>query len=245
MGSFGPFDEATSTSGDFLFVWDDAYPALALSEFGRDYQHTSGVVRSPGFEFRVPGDTLVYIPVDGVVERLRFQPTSDYLPVVTRDGDDWEVGFRPTVDGEWGVEIDHVVSLDCPRPRSTDEVCELPLRVDGEVLMVGSSVRAGQVLGYVGNVSDWGGTGLDGRTELGVTEYPGHPLAVQHCPVLLLADGVRDTVVTAIGTFLDDFEAWAGDDSVYDQGSMVVPGCLYSRGEFDVRDRDIPGEWIR
>ena len=252
LSAFGPYDPPTQTSGDMEFnhayfvEQEDSFPPII--SFGQAGIHVSDALYAPEdrngyFEIRVPSDTLLYAPVDGVVKHVFWHDSEGRH----RDWDDWAIIFKPLSDPRpptgndmspeprtWLVEIDHVVSLDCPRPRVWPDVCKLPLVLDGQELTVGSTVRAGQILGYAGNLSDLEETGINGRFEIGISQTT-HIGGINYgyCPMLFLADNVRSSFDSAIEGYMDAYETWVDDSDVYDEDDMVAPLCQYAWAEYD------------
>lgn len=85
-----------------------------------------------------------------------------------------------------------------------------------EVLVsVGESVTAGQLLGKPGV---WDET--LGRTELMVVKNQTY-----YCPFNLFAPALKSEYEAKVTELMSDWETFKGDDTIYDQAAMVVPGC--------------------
>ena len=136
--NWGPYEPTTGVSGDFEFKSE--LQLVFFDEFGRVHSAgTPGAYDNPTFEYKVPRDTLVYSPINGVIDFFQFQPTSSYVQ------DDWELMIKPARNSDWAVVIDHVVSLSCDR--TSRAVCQNPLTVNGEEIYSGMQVKAGDVIG--------------------------------------------------------------------------------------------------
>ena len=145
IANWGPYDSSTGISGDFEFKSE--LQLVFFDEFGRVHSAgTPGAYDNPTFEYKVPRDTLVYIPIDGIIDFFQWQPTTSYKQ------DDWELMIKPSRSSDWAVVIDHVVSLSCDR--SSREVCDNPLTINGAEIYSGMQISAGDLLGYVGNYED-------------------------------------------------------------------------------------------
>ena len=154
---------------------------------------------------------------------LEWQPSAAYTQ------DDWEIIIAPSQGSQWGINLDHVVSIDCDRSGNTPVLCELPLTINGELVTLGTEIEAGQVLGYVGNWSSDNNTGINGRTELTVFKYfDDYSGVTNYCPTMYLDESVESVIKASIQELMDSYEAWSGDSSSYNQDQMVSPGCRYS-----------------
>lgn len=86
----------------------------------------------------------------------------------------------------------------------------------------GDTVKAGQV---IAEVSDYDSRNLDGLglVEMGVL-LPGNP--PQHaCTFDYLDSSVKNEISSQITQLMTDWESYMGDQNIYDQASMPVPGC--------------------
>ena len=222
--NWGPYDSSTGISGDFEFRSD--LEAIFFYEYGRlNAIGTPDEYENPTFEYQVPRDTFVYMPIDGVVSRIRWQPTSGYKQ------DDWEIFIKPSMESDWMIIIDHVVSIDCDR--SSTKVCDLPLTINGVEITTGTEVKAGDLFGYVGNREYNSGGNVFGRTEITVGKYikDGNQVVgtISYCPMRYLDPSVKQNLELSINNIMASYETWLGDSSFYDESNMVAPGCIYSQ----------------
>ena len=216
--NFGPYSRSEGTSGDFRF--DRRFDGTVFDEFGRLHNvGQSNEYANPTFEYKLPADTQIVAPINGVIDLIAWQPTTSYKQ------DDWEVMIKPSRGSSWTVVIDHIVSIDCDR--SSQTICDLPLTIDGQELQPGMAVQAGQVIGYVGNWDDQSGSKIMGRTELTIGEHKDDGFYNQ-CPTMMLAEDVQQALKIGVSSFMTDYESWSGDSGAYAQDKMVAPGCLYS-----------------
>ena len=222
--NWGPYDSSTGISGDFEFRSD--LEAIFFYEYGRlNAIGTPDEYENPTFEYQVPRDTFVYMPIDGVVSRTRWQPTSGYKQ------DDWEIFIKPSMESDWMIIIDHVVSIDCDR--SSTKVCDLPLTINGVEITTGTEVKAGDLFGYVGNREDNSGGNVFGRTEITIGKYieDGNQVVgtISYCPMNYLDPSVKQSLESSVNNIMASYETWLGDSSFYDESNMVAPGCIYSQ----------------
>ena len=221
--NWGPYEPTTGVSGDFEFKSE--LQLVFFDEFGRVHSAgTPGAYDNPTFEYKVPRDTLVYIPINGVIDFFQFQPTSSYVQ------DDWELMIKPARNSDWAVVIDHVVSLSCDR--TSRAVCQNPLTVNGEEIYSGMQVKAGDVIGYVGNYEDGEGGSVFGRTEISIGKYVRVGNQQQDfnnfCPTNYLHPSVKDSIQNSVNQIMASYESWSGNSNFYDESNMVAPGCWYS-----------------
>ena len=222
--NWGTYDSSTGVSGDFEFRSD--IEAIFFNEYGRLYAvGTPDESANPTFEYKVPRDTFVYIPIDGVVSRINWQPTSGYKQ------DDWEIFIKPSMQSDWMIIIDHVVSINCDR--SSTKICDLPLTINGVEVTTGMEVKAGDLFGYVGNSEDNSGGNVFGRTEITIGKYikDGNQVVgtISYCPMSYLDPSVKQNLESSINNIMASYEAWLGDLYFYDESNMVAPGCVYSQ----------------
>jgi hypothetical protein len=217
--NLGPYDSGNSTFGDIKY--DERFNDAIFHEFGKVYRNHQGSKNyNPTFEFRVPANTLVISPISGIVSWFEWQPSQD----------DWEIHIKPTRDSEWIFGIDHVVSIDCERSANPVTVCNSPLKINGKIAVEGMSISTGDVIGYVGNWSDYDNIGINGRTELTVFKYLGaygSDGVMNYCPTLYLSKEVENTLKSTISELMDSYEKWSTKISTYEQEKMIAPGCLY------------------
>ena len=223
--NLGPYNDANRTFGDLLF--DTGLTLPIFIEFGATIDRgQSNKFDNPNFEFRGPADTLVISPIDGVVTQSDWQPSAGYVQ------DDWEVIISPTMRSSWGVSIDHVVSIDCDRKGYIPAYCDKPLQIDGVNLEVGTEVKIGDVIGYIGSWME-NGTKINGRTEITLFQYIENYDtksidSVSYCPTLNIAEPVESSLKDAVANLMEKYEMVHGRDSAYDESRMVAPGCIYS-----------------
>ena len=234
--NLGPWDQAKETFGDLKF--DSRFGTTIFDDFGMLHNPgQSNEYDNPTFEFKAPADSIVISPVSGVVTRLVWQPSSGYKQ------DDWEIIISPSRSSNWGVLIDHLVSIDCDRTGTTPVDCELPLTVNGQVISEGTTIEANDVIGYVGNWEDTTNSGINGRTELTLFKYYSDKSGVtNYCPTMYLDESVESLFKTKIQELMSNYDTWPGNNASrnqdqkvfsYNQGEMVSPGCKYSAIEED------------
>jgi len=215
--NLGPYDSTSSAFGDLKY--DSSFGIPVFNEFGMSRIDGQGNTHyNPTFEFKAPADTLVIAPIRGAITYFEWQASAN----------DWEIHIKPYIGSELILGIDHVVSIDCDRVTTPVVVCDSPLKINGNVLFDGMSIDTGDVIGYVGHLSGYENTEINGRTELTVFKYlDGFSGTMNYCPTLYLDEAVESTLTDAIVRLMQSYEDWSGSPSVYDQKRMTSPGCLY------------------
>ena len=215
--NLGPYDSKVSKFGDIKF--DARFSHLVFSEFGRMHiKGQSGEYHNPTFEFKAPSDTKIISPIKGVISFIDWQSSES----------DWEIHIKPTLESDWTVGIDHIVSIDCERPALPGKICDKQLTINGEAIRKGMIVNENDVLGYVGNWSDYENIGINGRTELMVFKYlDGYKGVMNYCPTLHLDEKMKNGLLSTISELMKSYEQWIEKDSIYNQSTMIAPGCIY------------------
>jgi hypothetical protein len=218
----GPWNPTNTSFGPLRY--DKRLQYTVFDDFG--YIHNKGQSNqydNPNFEFKAPADAILLAPIDGVVTMLEWQPSASYVQ------DDWEIIIATSSHSKWGINIDHITSIDCDRTGHSPVFCNSGLTIDGINIEVGTSVEAGQILGYVGNWATDGGSGINGRTELTVFKYyDDYSGVTNYCPTDFLDASVQDALRATIQELMISYETWDGDESIYNEKEMVSPGCRYS-----------------
>ena len=99
---------------------------------------------------------------------------------------------------------------------------------NGEAIRKGMIVNENDVLGYVGNWSDYENIGINGRTELMVFKYlDGFKGVMNYCPTLHLDEKMKNGLLSTISELMKSYEQWIEKDSIYNQSTMIAPGCIY------------------
>ena len=150
----GPYDSTSSTFGDLKY--DSRFGIPVFNEFGMSRIDGQGnTLYNPTFEFKAPADTLVIAPIRGAITYFEWQASEN----------DWEIHIKPSMGSDLIFGIDHVVSIDCDRVTTPVVVCDSPLKINGNVLFDGMSIGTGDVIGYVGHLSGYENTEINGKTE--------------------------------------------------------------------------------
>ncbi len=156
---------------------------------------------NPQPTYLAPMGTKVRSAVDGVVDRIADVWSTPTLGDVS-------VMVKP--DGLAGrcymvVEFEHVVK---------------------PAVRMGDRVTAGQVIAEVGPLNSQGSQGL-GLVEFGILTVAGDGRPLHVCPYAYFDPAVRGAQLAILGRLLADWETFAGDASLYNDGAWAggVTGC--------------------
>lgn len=199
-----PYDAASGRAGDASFVRPLLFNRV-FTEFGfvipAASTSTGNDKANPQPTYLAPMGTKVRSAVDGVVDRIADLWSTPTLGDVS-------VMVKP--DGLAGrcymvVEFEHVVN---------------------PVVRAGDRVTVGQVLAEVGPLNSQGSRGL-GLVEFGILTGSGDGRPLHVCPYAYFDPAVRGTQLAILGRFLADWEAYAGDTTLYNEAAWVsgVTGC--------------------
>lgn len=114
------------------------------------------------------------------------------------DSDDYELYIKTNALSLYSVSIDHITDLS---------------------VSVGQFVRAGDLLGKPGT---WHQEGV-GRVELDIFSGSG----THHAPFAFFDSALKDDYEDEVWDFMEDWEDFKGDDSLYNEDDMLYAGCLY------------------
>jgi len=227
--NLGPDNPSNQSFGDLKY--DTRFNGSVFNEFGLSRIDGQGNQRyNPTFEFKAPANTVLVSPITGKISYIEWQASAN----------DWEIHIRSNNESDWRIGIDHLLSLDCNRTDIPQNLCDLPLEINGNIIFEGMYVEAGDLIGYIGTWSDYENIGINGRTELTVFKYiNGYDGVINYCPVEFLSMEVRDINESIISELMKSFEKWSTDDSIFDEKNMVAPGCLYQtikeiNGNFEI-----------
>ncbi len=94
------------------------------------------------------------------------------------------------------------------------------------VVRAGDRVTAGQVIAEVGPLNSQGSKGL-GIVEFGILTGSGNGRPLHVCPYAYFDPTVRVAQLAALARYLADWETYAGDPSLYNEGAWTggVIGC--------------------
>ena len=113
------------------------------------------------------------------------------------DNSDYSVGVTPTDASSWLISYDHVLDV---------------------AVAEGAAVSSGDVIGKIGT---WYG-GI-GRTEIQIFKESN---GLSYCPFTYFDSSLTDEYQNKILQLMNDWEDYMDDDTIFDEDSMVLPGCL-------------------
>lgn len=178
--------------------------------------YNGGTGRAGSFLFELSEDK-VFLEFGAVVDESKVLPTFEYRVVAgssvyaAADAYILSVVYQAvTADYEIStaldmIEFDYVVSYD---------------HIKNPTVSMGDWVTAGTVLGTAGT---WSAT--LGRTELMVIGDFTPTGNTAFCPFSFFDPSLKITYMNKVTQHMSDWEAFKSDTGIYDQGSMVAPGC--------------------
>lgn len=220
---FGPFNSEKNTYGPIVFKGN--LPGLIFDEFGRKDLHNPYTASlNTSFKFRAPLETILIAPISGSITYMEWQPNKDH------SSGDWEIHISADTFSPWTVIIDHLVSLECERSSNKALPCESNLSILGSPVDIGVKIEAGQPIGYIGEWLYDNDGPTYGHTELSILRYSeDRNSASVYCPIPYIQPDKQEYYVDAVADLMKFYEQWAGDESVYLEGQMPYPGCLYEK----------------
>lgn len=181
--TIAPYNAATGRAGDFHFLSKQG--ALFL-EFGAYVSSAPDAKPLPTFEYRLWKNASVFAMAPGKVIRFVYQEQSK----------DYEILVRSTVDEDWAVGYDHLLS---PRVK------------------MGDVIAVGDTLGKAGTWNDnWS------RTEIMINN---DATGLSYCPFACFTPDSVAVYEARLSRLMADWEAFCKNYSVWDEKKMVQPGC--------------------
>ena len=117
---------------------------------------------------------------------------------------DYAIHIQPKTNSKWVLEHDHVSN-----PK----------------VSVGSNVKAGDIIGKVGNLG-----GSLGRTEIMLWDSSGYR-PMTYCPLRYFDQQLLEQFKQKISKHMQDWEGFKGNSSLYNEEKHILPGCAYEKLE--------------
>jgi len=187
---------------------------INLSVIFADYD--AGTGKAGDFDFLATGtiDAIPFYVFGSPLPSGNLNPTFEYLvnedaailsPITGTVSEidyrsehlDYSITIIPSDATDWIVALDHVLNVS---------------------ITVGDIVPAGQQIGTAGT---WFG-GL-GRTELQVINNVN---GLSYCPFAVFDSNLKITFQQKVTNLMNQWETYINNPDIYDQDSMVYPGCL-------------------
>ncbi len=197
--TFAAHSPDDKSAGDFQF--SDREEKVFL-EFGATVIGPDGPKQLPTFEYLVPDNITVLVPMDGIVDRVELNSDVDRYGIRVDRVNDYFIWFKPTATSPWRVEVDHVSNV---------------------TVSPGETVTAGSPLG---NPGVWNGVTGTGRVELMI--FFGEGTTEEFvCPFNVFDTELEMEFREKIAQHMMDWETFKGEANLYDEAAMFVPGCLF------------------
>ncbi len=191
----GYYDEATGKAGDIVFTKDN------ISQYGNliflNYGETEKVNSAQAKEALNPQPTFI-VPVG---TKVRSLVDGEVVRVEKLYSGDYTVQVASRAESDWIYETEHVVNT---------------------VVKVGDKVTAGQVVAEASTYNTRHHPGF-ALYEIGILHGGNPPEHV--CLFNYLDDSIKDTTFKKLKAFYASWETYMGDDTLYDESRMAVPGC--------------------
>jgi biotin carboxyl carrier protein len=191
----GYYDTATNRAGDVVFTKE------GIEQYGNLIFTNYGEV-SKANSAR-PTDTLNPQPTFIIPLGTKIHSLVDGVVVRIENlySNDQTIMVASSAESNWIYETEHVIN---------------------PVVKVGDQVKAGQVIAEASTHDSQYHPGF-GLYEIGILKGGNPPEHV--CLFNYLDDSIKEDTFAKLRAFYTSWEAYIGDDTLYDESKMVVPGC--------------------
>lgn len=191
----GYYDEATGKAGDLMFTKDN------IKEYGNliflNYAEVEKANSAQKEEALNPQPTFI-VPVGTKIHSL---VDGEVVNVVKLYSGDYSVHVASRAESDWIYETEHVENV---------------------VVKVGDKVKAGQVVAEASTYNTHHHPGF-ALVEIGILHGGNPPEHV--CLFNYLDDSIKDSTFKKLKAFYKSWETYMGDEKLYDESKMTVPGC--------------------
>lgn len=193
--NLGIYDTATGRAGDLVFTKNKLQFNVLFTEYGFTIPAN---MSASGQDKRNPQPTFL-LPMGTKVYAL---VDGVVINVPKLYSDDYSILVASDGNSRWRYETEHVTN---------------PL------VMVGDTVKAGQIIAEVSPHNKEGNAGY-GLVEIGILKGGNPPQHV--CPFAYLDPSIKDEVGEKLLAFYKAWEEYRGDINLHDETMQQVPGCL-------------------
>ena len=191
----GYYDPATNRAGDFAFTKNN------ISQYGNllfmNYGEPEQASDDGPGGMPSPQSSLV-VPLGTKVKSL---VDGVVVKVVKLYSNDYSIHVASNPESTWVYETEHVIN---------------------PAVTVGDKVKAGQVIAEPSDYNTRHHPGF-ALVEIGILHTGNPPEHV--CPYNYLDDSIKDETFKKLKAFYKSWESYMGNDALYDEAKMVVPGC--------------------
>ena len=194
----GYYDATTNKAGDVVFTKE------GIEQYGNlIFTNFGELIKANSAR---PTDTLSPQPTFIIPLGTKIRSMVDGVVVRIEDlySNDQTVMIASSAESNWIYETEHVIN---------------------PVVKVGDRVKAGQVIAEASTHDSQYHPGF-GLYEIGILKGGNPPEHV--CLFNYLDDSVKEDIFAKLRAFYVSWEAYIGDDTLYDESKMVVPGCYTS-----------------
>lgn len=191
----GYYDETTGKAGDILFTKDN------IEAYGNlmflNYAELEKINSAQAEEALNPQPTFI-VPLG---TKVRSLVDGEVVGVTKLYSGDYSVQVASRAESDWIYETEHVIN---------------------SIVKVGDKVTAGQAIAEPSDYNSHHHPGF-GLVEIGILKGGNPPEHV--CLFNYLDDSIKEDVFAKLKAFYKSWETYMGDDTLYDESRMVVPGC--------------------
>lgn len=191
----GYYDEATGKAGDVVFTKDN------IEAYGNliflNYAEVEQANSAQPEAAINPQPTFI-VPVG---TKIRSLVDGEVVRIEKLYSDDYTVQVASRAESDWIYETEHVVN---------------------PVVKVGDKVTAGQVVAEASTYNTRHHPGF-ALYEIGILHGGNPPEHV--CIFNYLDDSIKEDTFAKLKAFYKSWETYMGDDTLYDESKMVIPGC--------------------
>lgn len=191
----GYYDQASGRAGDFLFTKNN------ISQYGNlifmNYGEPEQASDDGPGGAPSPQSSLI-VPLG---TKVRSLVDGEVVKVVQLYSGDYSIHVASGPESNWIYETEHVIN---------------------PTVKVGDKVKAGQVLAEPSDYNTRHHPGF-ALVEIGILHAGNPPEHV--CPYNYLDDSIKDETFKKLKAFYKSWETYMGNDTLYDETKMVVPGC--------------------
>lgn len=191
----GEYNAATGRAGDFLFTKNN------ISQYGNlilmNYGEVEQANSAEAGGTLSPQSSLI-VPIG---TKIRSLVDGEVVKVVELYSGDYSIHVASSPESQWIYETEHIIN---------------------PTVKVGDKVKAGQV---IAEPSDYNTRHHPGFAlyEIGILHAGNPPEHV--CPYNYLDDSIKEQTFAQLRAFYKAWESYMGNENMYDEAKMIVPGC--------------------
>lgn len=177
-----------------------------FSPFGSEMSNSSGTKKIISWDFTAKKGSHVYAPLSGKVVSIQFQ--NQWWEK------DYEIVVEPEENSHYQIAIDHILD---------------PTVKQGDI------IKAGQILGKIGNMIYGNETSSEIDPQFGIVEiqinyYPSHNPndnngVIYQCPGQFIKPELTSTIHGQLSQLMGLYEKFKGKEDIYQETNFSSTGC--------------------